>query len=94
MEASTEEPTEPKRSQWGNQVQFILTALGLAVGLGNIWRFPSMAYENGGAAFLIAYLCCGLCFGLPMVYAEFMLGQFSRSGPGLAHGRYAAGFRG
>ena len=47
--------TKP-REEWTGQVGFILAAIGSAVGLGNIWRFPGVAYENGGGAFLIPYL--------------------------------------
>ena len=46
---------EQKREQWGSKLGFILAAVGSAVGLGNIWRFPYVAYSNGGGAFLIPY---------------------------------------
>src|SRR5699024_11218624 len=51
------------RSQWGTRAGFILAAVGSAVGLGNIWRFPSVAYENGGGAFFIPYLFALLTAG-------------------------------
>ncbi|CAD6198467.1 unnamed protein product [Caenorhabditis auriculariae] len=72
---------DEKRDQWGNQFEFLLTVLGLSVGLGNIWRFPMRAYDNGGSAFLIPYMSCAVLFGLPAMYLEATLGQFHRATP-------------
>ena len=55
----------------------ILAAAGSAVGLGNIWKFPYVAGENGGGAFLIVYLVCILLFGLPLLMTEFLIGKQS-----------------
>ncbi|CAP35877.1 Protein CBG18418, partial [Caenorhabditis briggsae] len=60
---------------------------GLSVGLGNIWRFPTRAYENGGSAFLIPYITCAILFGLPCVYLEFALGQFHGRSPPFVYRR-------
>uniref|UniRef100_A0A0N5BSV9 Transporter n=1 Tax=Strongyloides papillosus TaxID=174720 RepID=A0A0N5BSV9_STREA len=75
------------RGEWNSKLQFILTCIGFAVGLGNIWRFPSVAYENGGAAFLIPYLTCSLIFGFPVLFLEMALGQLTQSGPAIAYGK-------
>ncbi|MCJ2375440.1 sodium-dependent transporter [Vibrio sp. ZSDZ34] len=64
-----------KREQWGSRVGFILAAVGSAIGLGNIWRFPYMAYENGGGAFFIPYLFAMLTAGIPFMILEFSMGQ-------------------
>ncbi len=64
-----------KREQWGSRLGFILAAVGSAIGLGNIWRFPYMAYENGGGAFLIPYIFALLTAGIPFMILEFGLGQ-------------------
>ncbi|CAN7977344.1 unnamed protein product [Ixodes persulcatus] len=53
----------------------------MSVGLGNIWRFPYMAYVNGGAAFLIPYIILMITVGKPMYYLELILGQFQNLGP-------------
>jgi NSS family neurotransmitter:Na+ symporter len=53
-------PSPENRGQWGSKIGFILAAAGSAVGLGNIWRFPYVTGENGGAAFVIIYLACVL----------------------------------
>ncbi|XP_005090766.2 sodium- and chloride-dependent neutral and basic amino acid transporter B(0+) [Aplysia californica] len=71
----------PDRGQWGNKMEFILSCVGLSVGLGNVWRFPFLAYKNGGAAFLIAYLILQLLIGKPMYFMELVMGQFSAKGP-------------
>ncbi|WP_100013231.1 sodium-dependent transporter [Lentibacillus sediminis] len=63
------------RSQWGTRAGFILAASGSAIGLGNIWRFPSVAYESGGGAFFIPYLFALLTAGIPILIMEFTLGQ-------------------
>ncbi|HIF9500217.1 TPA: sodium-dependent transporter [Photobacterium damselae] len=67
------------REQWGSRVGFILAAVGSAIGLGNIWRFPYMAYENGGGAFFIPYLFAMLTAGIPFMIMEFTLGHKLRS---------------
>jgi len=65
------------RGQWASKLGFILAAAGSAVGLGNIWRFPYMAGENGGAAFVMVYLGCVFFVGLPLMFNELALGRRS-----------------
>lgn len=64
-----------QRSQWGTRAGFIMAAMGSAIGLGNIWRFPAEAYENGGGAFFIPYLIALLTAGIPILVMEFTMGQ-------------------
>lgn len=65
---------------WGRG-SFILAATGSAVGLGNIWKFPYITGENGGAAFVLLYLLCVLLVGIPIMMAEIMLGRKGRANP-------------
>ena len=60
---------------WGSRSGFILAAVGSAIGLGNIWRFPYMVYENGGGAFLVPYFTAMLCAGIPFMILEYGLGH-------------------
>ncbi len=69
------------REQWSSKFGFILAAAGSAVGLGNIWKFPHMAGENGGGAFTLIYLICILVVGLPILLAEFTLGRRTQASP-------------
>lgn len=66
-----------KRENWGSRLGFILAAAGSAVGLGNIWKFPYMAGENGGGAFLIIYLALVFTIGISVMLAEFVIGRMS-----------------
>lgn len=68
-----------KKEQWSSRAGFLLSAVGSAVGLGNIWRFPYQAYENGGGAFLIPYFVAVLTAGIPLMVFEFSLGHRMRS---------------
>lgn len=68
-----------ERSQWGTRLGFLLAAIGSAIGLGNIWRFPAVAYENGGGAFFIPYLFALLTAGIPILIMEFAIGNKFRS---------------
>lgn len=63
------------RSQWGTRAGFVMAAMGSAIGLGNIWRFPTVAYENGGGAFLIPYLIALFTAGIPILIMEFTMGH-------------------
>lgn len=63
------------RGAWGSSVGFVLAAVGSAVGLGNMWRFPYLTAENGGAAFVIVYIAMTLLLGIPIMLAEFALGR-------------------
>ena len=67
---------EEPRERWGSRGGFILAAVGSAVGLGNIWRFPYEAYNNGGGAFLIPYIIAMVVVGIPLLIMEFSLGHF------------------
>ena len=67
-----------EREAWGNQCDFFLTSLGVAVGLGNIWRFPYVAYVNGGGTFLVPYLIMLLLIGMPALFVEQSIGQYGR----------------
>lgn len=72
------------RGQWGSRVGFIMAAIGSAVGLGNIWRFPYMTASNGGGAFLIPYFVALFTAGIPLLILEFGLGhKFRTAAPGV-----------
>ncbi|HEY5667003.1 MAG TPA: sodium-dependent transporter [Gammaproteobacteria bacterium] len=66
---------------WSSRLAFILAVAGSAVGLGNIWRFPYMAGENGGGAFVLIYLVCVVVVGLPIMMSEILLGRRGRRNP-------------
>ncbi|MBT2217104.1 sodium-dependent transporter [Virgibacillus dakarensis] len=75
------------RSQWGTRAGFIMAAVGSAIGLGNIWRFPSVAYENGGGAFFIPYLFALLTAGIPILIMEFTMGHKYRGSAPLTYSK-------
>src|SRR5210317_1915392 len=75
------------RSLWGSKIGFLLAAIGSAVGLGNIWRFSYMAYENGGGAFLVPYAVALLLAGLPLIILEYTLGHREKGASPLAFSR-------
>jgi NSS family neurotransmitter:Na+ symporter len=73
----------PHRERWASRPAFIMAAIGSAIGLGNLWRFPMVAYENGGGAFLIPYIVALITAGIPLMILEYALGQhFQGSSPG------------
>lgn len=72
---------KPKpKEQWGNEIEFLFSCISLSVGLGNIWRFPFVAFQNGGGAFVIPYLIVLFIIGRPVYYLEVLIGQFSGRG--------------
>ncbi len=79
------------RESWASRVGFILAAVGSAVGLGNVWRFPWMTAKYGGSAFLVVYLCIVLLVGVPGLLAEFVIGRRSKRNPAGALARLAPG---
>ncbi|HML52270.1 MAG TPA: sodium-dependent transporter [Propionicimonas sp.] len=75
-------PAPKEREEWTGQIGFLLAAIGSAVGLGNIWRFPGVAYENGGGAFMIPYLVAILTAGIPILFLDYAIGhRFRGSAP-------------
>ncbi len=72
---------ESVHGMWSSRLMFILAASGSAVGLGNIWRFPYVAGENGGGAFVIVYLACIFLIGIPILSSEILLGREGRQSP-------------
>ena len=69
---------EEQRESWGTRGGFILAAIGSAVGLGNLWKFPYQLYDNGGSAFLIPYIIAIFLIGIPMLILEFSMGHFTQ----------------
>ncbi|XP_077874701.1 sodium-dependent dopamine transporter isoform X1 [Ictidomys tridecemlineatus] len=77
-------PRSPEEAQeretWGKKIDFLLSVIGFAVDLANVWRFPYLCYKNGGGAFLVPYLLFMVIAGMPLFYMELALGQFNREG--------------
>ena len=71
----------PPREQWSGQLGFLMAAIGSAIGLGNIWRFPGVAYSNGGGAFVVPYVIALLAAGLPILFLDYALGHRFRGSP-------------
>ncbi len=69
------------RGHWGSSLGFVLAAAGSAIGLGNIWGFPYMAAQSGGAAFVLVYLLCVAIVGIPVMFAELSIGRASQRNP-------------
>lgn len=80
-----------ERANFGSKLGVILASAGSAVGLGNIWRFPSELGSNGGAAFLLVYLLCIVFLGLPVMVSEFLIGRRSQANTASAYQKLAPG---
>ena len=85
---------EPDRAVWGNHFEYFLSSLGLAVGLGNLWRFPYVCYQYGGGTFILCYLFMLLLVGLPIFFMEMVFGQYAGLSATKIYGRLAPGLRG
>lgn len=80
-----------ERAKFGSKLGIILATAGSAVGLGNVWRFPYMAGDNGGAAFIIIYIGCVLLLGIPCMISEFIIGRHAQSNTARAYRKLAGG---
>ncbi|NP_001037362.2 sodium-dependent dopamine transporter [Bombyx mori] len=83
-----------ERETWGKKVDFLLSVIGFAVDLANVWRFPYLCYKNGGGAFLVPYCIMLVVGGIPLFYMELALGQFHRKGAITCWGRLVPLFKG
>ena len=80
-----------ERGNFGSKVGIVLATAGSAVGLGNVWRFPYMAGENGGAAFIFIYIGCILILGLPGMVGEFIVGRHAQANAARAYDKLSGG---
>ena len=79
------EPAAEQRDQWGSKLGFIMAAIGSAIGLGNIWRYPYVVYDNGGGAFLLPYFIAIATAGIPILILEYALGNRYRGSAPVAY---------
>lgn len=79
--------SQQERANFGSKLGIILATAGGAVGLGNVWRFPYMAGQNGGAAFILIYAGCVLLLGLPCMVSEFIIGRHAASNTARAYSK-------
>ena len=90
--SSTPTTPVPAREQWSGQLGFLMAAIGSAIGLGNIWRFPGVAYSNGGGAFMIPYIIALLAVGVPVLLLDYALGHRYRGSSPAVFRRVSARF--
>ncbi|CAF0768919.1 unnamed protein product [Brachionus calyciflorus] len=69
-----------QRAQWDSFMEYFLSIIGFVIDLGNVWRFPTVCYQNGGGAFLIPFLVCLFVIGMPCMYLELAAGQYFQQG--------------
>ena len=97
IEFFTKDDDENKEGQtltWNNPMESLMYFLAHTIGLGNIWRFPSLAAKHGGGTFLFAYVLMVIIIGFPIMFMELALGQYSKSAPLDLYGNIAPLFRG
>ena len=82
---------QTKRANFGSKLGIVLATAGSAVGLGNVWRFPTMAGENGGAAFMLIYMGCVVLLGIPCMLNEFIIGRRAQSNAARAYSKLSNG---
>ncbi|XP_013793096.2 sodium- and chloride-dependent GABA transporter 1-like [Limulus polyphemus] len=80
LRQNTEDKSIPERGHWSGKLDFIMGCISYAVGLGNVWRFPYLCYENGGGAFLFPYVVCLIICAIPLFFMEVALGQYLNCG--------------
>ncbi len=80
-----------ERGNFGSRLGIVLATAGSAVGLGNVWRFPYMTGQNGGAAFIMVYLACILLLGIPGMVSEFIVGRHSQTNAARAYASFSRG---
>ena len=80
-----------ERASFGSKLGVILATAGSAVGLGNIWRFPFMTGQNGGAVFIIIYIFCVLLLGIPCMISEFIIGRNGQCNTARAFSKISGG---
>jgi len=80
-----------ERAKFGSKIGIILATAGSAVGLGNVWRFPFMAGQNGGCEFILLYILCVLLLGIPCMVSEFIIGRHAQSNTARAYRKLANG---
>ena len=88
---SKNEMSKLKRVSFGSHLGVILATAGSAVGLGNVWRFPYMTGQNGGAVFIIIYVVCVLLLGIPCMISEFIVGRHGQANTARAYRKMAGG---
>ena len=82
--------SQQERAKFGSKMGVILATAGSAIGLGNVWRFPYMAGENGGAAFIVFYILCVVILGLPCMVSEFIIGRHAQANTARAYNKISS----